>query len=67
MIAGTIATVVITTSVTVLVVETVHPEADTVDAMTLVGDTLAALIALLAGFLAGRTSSGSGVTDEEGP
>lgn len=58
MVAGTVCFVVIGTGAAVVIVEIVHPEADTTGAAKTVSSALSALIALLAGFLAGRTSLG---------
>lgn len=55
LIAGTVCSVVMVSTLAVLVAEVAHPEADTSGAAKTVGDALSALIALLAGFLAGRS------------
>lgn len=58
MIAGTICGVVVSGALTALIVEVFHPETDSAKIVVLLSDTLNTLIGLLAGFLAGRTTSG---------
>jgi hypothetical protein len=65
MIAGTVSFVLVATALTLLVAELVHPESDTSGAAKQVGDTLAALVALLAGFLAGRSGTTSSSPSNE--
>lgn len=55
LVAGTVCAVVLVSAFAVLVAEIVEPEADTSGAAKTIGDSLSALIALLAGFLAGRS------------
>jgi hypothetical protein len=57
LIATTICLSVLAAGATVAVVEVVHPESDTSQAVGAISDVINTLIGLLAGFLAGRTQT----------
>lgn len=63
MIGGTICSAILLIGLAVVLTEAFRPDADTGGAAKFIEDALGALIALLAGFMAGRTSAG-GSEDE---
>jgi hypothetical protein len=53
-----VAVVVIATTLAVLFIRVTHPEQDVVPAADAIGRIVAVIVALLAGFIAGRRSNG---------